>query len=44
MQEDRQPAREKAAAIVREGFEETFSYYVFPPEYWRRRSIPQSSL
>jgi transposase-like protein len=49
-QEDRQTAREKAAAvaakldgmklaraaaIVREGCEETFSYYAFPPEHWR---------
>ncbi|HEX2995035.1 MAG TPA: IS256 family transposase, partial [Anaerolineales bacterium] len=49
-QEDRQAAREKAAAvaakldgmklakaaaIVREGCEETFSYYAFPPEHWR---------
>jgi len=26
----------KAAAIVQEGFDETFSYYQFPPEHWRR--------
>lgn len=49
-QEDREAAREKAAAVaaklekmklgaaakkVREGIEETFSYFAFPPEHWR---------